>query len=486
MNFFKNIAFRDGYGYRYILTDLSKYLKKKHNSKIFAYGSEEVKYFYDEMVEKKIIDEFILCDHLHRVNIFEKIKNPKDVIKKSLINENFINASYNILRMTRRDLGLGFYPGARAFPNSPSSKKTNYLQNINAYNILISFWIDEFKKRKITLFLNGLKDEEFVCKAMNIKFRWIDSSRYGSYWAWFHGMRSELPEVKNSFKKLKRKKIKSVNIKSQYKADIETRKFLFSKPPFLTFLSKVFFEFQKSIYNFNNYKKYYFFSYVKYLFNQYRHKKLLTSDYVENINILNGKKFIYVPLHTEPESSLHWVSPECFNQMELILSLARDIPSDTYLVIKEHVYGVGARKKDYYEHIKSLKNTILIDVNISSLEVIKKSSAVAVVGGSAGVEASLMGIPVLVFAKYTFYDFLPHVCKISTNENNYELIRKLISKGVTQESMEAGSKLRQAIIESSFDMKKYHPFVNRQECSEESLLAMYKCLRKSFNKVFNL
>ena len=138
-----------------------------------------------------------------------------------------------------------------------------------------------------------------------------------------------------------------------------------------------------------------------------------------NMSLKNFFSFEY----TEPEMSLHWMSPECFNQLDVIMSLSRDLPSDTYLVVKETIYAVGKRDKYFYEQIKNLKNTIFLDVNINGLEIIKKSSAVAIISGTAGVEGAILENS-LNICKYSFYDFYP-AFKVNSHNNNYHLLKKI-------------------------------------------------------------
>jgi len=462
-----------------------KHLKKKYNSRIYIYGTKNAKIFYTDFLKKNIIEEFIGCNVLHE-KLFQKVENPEKVLKKSLKIENFIDSSLNLLRMTRRDLGLGFYVGARFHPKSPSSEKASYLQTVNAYCSLLEFWISELKEKKITVFLNGLKEEEFVCKALGIPYRLLFGSRIQNYWHWSLGMRTEFPQVKYQYNKLKNTSFKSTNLTHQYYQDQINKEVLFSSSPLISFLKKAIFQTHKEIYDIvkgNSSKKYFYFSYLKYLLNEFRHLKLLRSNFVDQINSVSKKKFVYFPLHTEPEMSLHWMSPECFNQIDVIMSIARDLPSDTYLVVKETIYSVGKRDKSFYQQIKDLKNTILLDVDTNSLEIIKKSSAVATISGSAGVEAAILGKPVLVFSKYTFFDFLPHVFNINSHNDNYKLLKKVLDKNFINEKIKSnGSRLQQAIINSSFDMKKFNQMY-RDQFGDDVMLRLSDGLKKSFNNI---
>jgi hypothetical protein len=485
MDVLKNIAIRDGYEIRYLIREFSGLLKKKYNTKIYVYGSDSSKIFYNEYLKDKIIEEYITCDDLHE-KLFCRIDDVENLFKRSLKIEKFLGHSFNLLRMTRRDLGLGFYSGARYHPKSPSSNKANYLQTVNAYTSLLEFWISELKNKKITLFLNGLKDEELVCKALKIPYRILSGSRVQNYWHWALSLRTEFPQVRYFYKKLKNKSFNALNLSEQYYQDTINKKLIFSKSPLRNFIEKSLFQTLKEIYNFKKritVRRYYYFSYLNYLLNEYRHTKLLQSKFVDQIDVIKNKKFIYFPLHTEPEMSLHWMSPECFNQIDVIMSLSRDLPSDTYLVVKETIYAVGKRDKYFYEQIKNLKNTILLDVNSDSLKIIRDCSAVAIISGTAGVEAASQGKPVLIFAKYSFYDFLSHVFKVNTNENNYNLIKKITDKNFVNKKTKAnGARLEQAIIDASFNMKDFTN-LHREKFDDEILLRLDKGLISSFRNI---
>ena len=473
MLFFKKIAIRDGYEIRYLIRSFCKLLHKKYNSKIYVYGSQGSKFFYKNLLKENIIEEFVECEILHE-RIFDKVTNPKLVLKRATELENFIGGSFNLLRMTRRDFGLGFYSGARYHPKSRHSEESSYLQIVNAYCLLLEFWIRELKQKKITIFLNGLKEEELVSNALKIPFRILYGSRVENYWHWALNSRTEFPLVKKNFNKLK-KNFAKVELNTQYYQDTIHKSIIFSKSPLRNFIEKVFFQINKELYTRkkkNFLRTYYFFSYLKYLFNEYRHTKLLQSNFVSKIDSISNKKFIYFPLHTEPEMSLHWMSPECFNQLDVIMSLSRDLPSDTYLVVKETIYAVGKRDKYFYEQIKNLKNTIFLDVNINGLEIIKKSSAVAIISGTAGVEGAILGKPVLIFAKYSFYDFIPHAFKVNSHKNNYHLLKKILSKSFIKPKLKSdGAKLRKAIIHSSFHMKSFTN-LHRDKFDDEILLRL--------------
>ena len=68
------------------------------------------------------------------------------------------------------------------------------------------------------------------------------------------------------------------------------------------------------------------------------------------------KKFIYFPLHVDPEASTMVMSPLVQNQESLIENLARSIPFDTIILVKEHILTLGWRKESFYKELRRFPN----------------------------------------------------------------------------------------------------------------------------------
>lgn len=123
-----------------------------------------------------------------------------------------------------------------------------------------------------------------------------------------------------------------------------------------------------------------------------------------------SKKFVYVPLHLQPESSTSPLGDIFINQILMIDILANSLPKDWVLYVKEHLpqWRLGdyrshlGRYEKYYEKIAKIKNTYLIPPTISTFDLIEKSQAVATVTGTAGWEAVLRSKPAIIFG-YPWY-----------------------------------------------------------------------------------
>ena len=53
-------------------------------------------------------------------------------------------------------------------------------------------------------------------------------------------------------------------------------------------------------------------------------------------NIPSDEKYVYFPLQFEPERTILISAPYYTNQLELIKNIARSIPVDYFLYVKEH------------------------------------------------------------------------------------------------------------------------------------------------------
>jgi len=143
---------------------------------------------------------------------------------------------------------------------------------------------------------------------------------------------------------------------------------------------------------------------------------------------ISDEKFLYFPLQTEPEAKILSISPFFSNQLAVIENIARSIPVDFILYVKEHP-GQGLklwRSIEFYKKLLALPNVKLIHPSVNSQDLISKSSCVVSITGSTGFEALFFKKPVILFAD-EYYDCLSMVTKV----NNITNLPTLISKNLT-------------------------------------------------------
>ena len=130
------------------------------------------------------------------------------------------------------------------------------------------------------------------------------------------------------------------------------------------------------------------------------------------------RKYVFVPLHYQPEASTLVCAAKYEKQLFLIDSLSKSIPSDTLVYVKEHYALLGHKKIRFYEDLSKYPNVVLIDPWIDSHELIKKSEAVVALTSTAGFEAILYRKPVFVLGRI-FYENAPGVIRLDDIYGEY-------------------------------------------------------------------
>ena len=123
-------------------------------------------------------------------------------------------------------------------------------------------------------------------------------------------------------------------------------------------------------------------------------------------------------MQTEPEMSIQWMSPEYFCQLAAISSIARDLPAGMPLVVKDNIYALGKRPKNFFKNLRLFKNVDIMSVKERGPDVISASTIIITISGTVGIEAAMMGRPVILFGRHNQYDkFLPNVRFVEKEEH---------------------------------------------------------------------
>ncbi len=131
----------------------------------------------------------------------------------------------------------------------------------------------------------------------------------------------------------------------------------------------------------------------------------LQAGYVTN-DQLRSMRYLFYPLHTEPEVSLLVYGRPYVNQIEVIRWLAMSLPADMMLVVKEHPWMVGKRTMGAYRKILNIPRVRFADPARDARGLIQGAAMVGVITGSVALEAAMLGKPVLTFGDCP-YNLLP-------------------------------------------------------------------------------
>lgn len=354
-----------------------------------------------------------LNDHKKHEVDFTFLKKFEKQLKSELIIQNFL-----------KDIDLNNIYGFRDTTFHPSNKKIYYIL-IEGVTKKIN---EIFKSNQVNLvyspdtsnFARNLIKE--FCLKKNISFYWISHRILGYLYLVNLSIKKKI--VVNKNKKIDKKKIISIKkIIEKKSKNIENRSQLV---PSRTFLKR----FNKNIFNFfrsfrNNYLGYKrqklqkfrpnFFSqkstlntyryWLMKIFQQYAIQKYALKNLHKKILIIKKKKFIFYPLHVTPEAGVY-DQKELYDQFYIIQKISKQLPIDYSLVVKLHPSNFSEdsdiENLNWYKKINKIYNVILVSHHINSRYLIKKSTAVITMSGSACIEANLMDKPSFLIGNAEF------------------------------------------------------------------------------------
>ncbi len=149
---------------------------------------------------------------------------------------------------------------------------------------------------------------------------------------------------------------------------------------------------------------------------------------------LHNTKYVYFPLHFEPERTTNPDGGYFHDQFLAIESLRKLVPSSIAIFVKEHpsqifFSGKGSRGRSplIYSLIKKIENTKIVSTEVDTIDLIKNSNLVATISGTVAIEASILGKHSIVFGN-SWYAGCPNIFSFSDNISYENIIsQKIVS-----------------------------------------------------------
>jgi len=114
-----------------------------------------------------------------------------------------------------------------------------------------------------------------------------------------------------------------------------------------------------------------------------------------------GSRFLIYPLHYEPEAIIsYWSS--FTNQLALAMAAFDNLPSDTYLLLKEHPSQPGALQQEKWKGLVGNKRVKCIHGKVKMADLLTTPSALISIGSTAVLETVLHGRPAFVVGQPHF------------------------------------------------------------------------------------
>ena len=474
---------------RALYLGLARILKERHGSEIHFYVRSD-----DELRGLERMGVRDLCDSLSNDNVMRKALKARDldeagVVARARAYETKIGETVNALTFSHRQLGRGFSPGSFNYPRARYASRASYVQMLHAYGEVLAFWEREIRDRRLTLLIDGGKEMACMARAQGLPYRWLQSARYKTYWqwtvdefqtnpaiAWHH--RNLPPGAEEHIEEIYRAATAKYRRVSSERAlhrllprlgyaaarQLALRALGYQKAEGATLRDLVSFPLRAR--------------------RDYRRVARLSRTALED---LDGRPFVYFPLHKEPETALLLAAPEYSFQHALVLAVARDLPAGVPLVVKENLSAIGRRPDDFYAQIAELKNVAFLRLDTPPLETVKRAAATITINGTAGMEAATLGRPVIAFNPRVPYRILPHVMTASLEPASLRpcLERALSGRIDLERAKRDGARYLAAVVASAMDLG---PFLldwsaDRGATRETALIA-YRGLVASFDPKF--
>ncbi len=127
-------------------------------------------------------------------------------------------------------------------------------------------------------------------------------------------------------------------------------------------------------------------------------------------NLITGRlptgKFVYFPLHLQPELSTTPLGGKFADQMLAIECLRALLPDDWWIVVKENPHQASyARGALFFARLEKIPNVAYMGKSFDTYDLTEQSQFCATVTGTAGFEALTFGKRVLTFGQAVYKDF---------------------------------------------------------------------------------
>jgi len=151
----------------------------------------------------------------------------------------------------------------------------------------------------------------------------------------------------------------------------------------------------------------------------------IVSQSISDLGVLSQRPFIFFPLAQEPEFTVQVRSREWNDQFGVAKMAALCLPPGSRLVIKEHSI-VGRQAAESFETLLRLPNVLLAHPQIPGVELVKRAHGVMSLGGTASLEAAIVGKRSIILSEHSEYAFLPSIRRVAAPNQLPEAIRELL------------------------------------------------------------
>lgn len=157
---------------------------------------------------------------------------------------------------------------------------------------------------------------------------------------------------------------------------------------------------------------------------------------VEHSDYDLASRYVYFPLHLQPEMTTDILGGTYADQILAIEELARVLPDDVLIYVKENPAQRGVmREPNFFARLFAIDRVRYLPTHVDTLALIEKALCVATITGTAGFEAVQMGKPCIVFG-YAWYRKLSGVFEWHEIDDIGSVLAFRPEPGAVQESLD--------------------------------------------------
>ena len=166
-------------------------------------------------------------------------------------------------------------------------------------------------------------------------------------------------------------------------------------------------------------------------YRDYRYLRTIST----RLESMGDQRFVFFPLHMEPERMLLQFSNDFNNVFEAVVYISKSLPANTTLVIKEQPKVLGHRSRKFYQLLSMLPNVVFCALDESSLEWIANAQFVVTIAGTAGEEAVRLGVPVITFGRDQVINHLPTVFFVESYSTCKKAVAEILDDNVPSDKL---------------------------------------------------
>jgi Capsule polysaccharide biosynthesis protein len=137
--------------------------------------------------------------------------------------------------------------------------------------------------------------------------------------------------------------------------------------------------------------------------------------------------FAFFGLHMQPESSIDVFAHFFSNQVRVIEMISRSLPPTHSLLVKLHKSDAPNYSTAYLARLRRFPGVRIVAPQADSVSFIRKAELVFAIQGTIGLEAALLGKPVIVFGDSPVKSF-PSVAALGRTVDLPELVRRKLAE----------------------------------------------------------